>query len=78
MQLYASRYIHLPYINICLDSLLEGLQDFPTLKQVVSLEIGLQCTISDYNRGHIIRELCTQVHDINSDVKERTWLISRL
>jgi hypothetical protein len=44
-----------------LDSLLEGLQGFPTLKQIVSLNIGLKCTISDYNQGHIIRELRTRV-----------------
>jgi hypothetical protein len=42
-----------------LDSLLEGLQGFPTLKQIVSLNIGLKRIISDYNQGHIIRELRT-------------------
>jgi hypothetical protein len=40
--------------------LLEGLQGFPTLKQIVSLNIGLKRIISDYNQGHIIRELCTR------------------
>jgi hypothetical protein len=32
--------------------LLEGLQGFPTLKQIVSLNIGLKRIISDYNQGH--------------------------
>jgi hypothetical protein len=40
--------------------LLEGLQGFPTLKQIVSLNIGLKSIISDYNQGHIIRELRTR------------------
>jgi hypothetical protein len=40
--------------------LLEGLQGFPTLKQIVSLNIGLKRIISDYNQGHIIRELSTR------------------
>jgi len=40
--------------------LLEGLQGFPTLKQIVSLNIGLKRIISDYNQGHIIRELRTR------------------
>jgi len=43
--------------------LLEGLQGFPTLKQIVSLNIGLKRIISDYNQGHIIRELRTRVHN---------------
>jgi hypothetical protein len=60
MQLYASKYIHFLYIITFLDSLLEGLQGFPTLKQIVSLNIGLKRIISDYNRGHIIRELRTR------------------
>jgi hypothetical protein len=42
--------------------LLEGLQEFPTLKQIVSLNIGLKHIISDYNQGHIIRELRTREH----------------
>jgi hypothetical protein len=37
--------------------LLEGLQGFPTLKQIISLNIGLKRIIIDYNQGHIIREL---------------------
>jgi len=41
--------------------LLKGLQGFPTLKQIVSLNIGLKSIISDYNQGHIIRELRTRV-----------------
>jgi hypothetical protein len=60
MQLYASQYIHFLYIITFLDSLLEGLQEFPTLKQIVSLNIGLKHIISDYNQGHIIRELRTR------------------
>jgi len=48
-----------------LDSLLEGLQGFPTLKQIVSLNIGLKRIISDYNQGHIIQELRTRVCDHN-------------
>jgi hypothetical protein len=63
MQLYASKYIHFLYILTFWDSLLEGLQGFPTLKQIVSLYIGLKRIISDYNQGHIIRELCTRVGD---------------
>jgi hypothetical protein len=38
MQLYASRNIHFLYIITFLDSLLEGLQEFPTLKQFLSLD----------------------------------------
>jgi hypothetical protein len=60
IQLYASKYIHFLYIITFLDSLLEGLQGFPTLKQIVSLNIGLKCIISDYNQGHIIWELRTR------------------
>jgi hypothetical protein len=60
MQLYASKYIHFLYIITFLDSLLEGLQGFPTLKQMVSLNIGLKRIISDYNQGHIIRDLRTR------------------
>ena len=62
MQLYASKYIRFLYIFTFLDSLLEGqgLQGFPTLKQIVSLNIGLKHIISDYNQGHITRELRTR------------------
>ena len=60
MQFYASQYIHFLYIITFLDSLLEGLQGFPTLKQIVSLNIGLKRIISDYNQDHIIQELCTR------------------
>jgi hypothetical protein len=60
MQLYASKYTRFLYIFTFLDSLLEGLQGFPTLKQIVSLNIGLKRIISDYNQGHIIRELRTR------------------
>jgi hypothetical protein len=64
MQLYASKYIHFLYIITFLDSLLEGRQGFPTLKQIASLNIGLKRIISDYNQGHIIRELRTRARDI--------------
>ena len=60
MQLYASKYIRFLYIITFFDSLLEGLQGFPTFKQIVSLNIGLKSIISDYNQGHIIRELRTR------------------
>jgi hypothetical protein len=60
MQLYASKYIFFLYIITFLDSLLEGLQGFPTLKKIVSLNIGLKSIISGYNQGHIIRELRTR------------------
>jgi len=60
MQLYASKYIHFLYIITFFDSLWEGLQGFPTLKQIVSLNIGLKHIISDYNQGHITRELRTR------------------
>jgi hypothetical protein len=59
MQLFASSNIHFMYKMSFLDSLLEGLQEFPTLKQIISLEIELKCIISDNNEGHIIRELRT-------------------
>lgn len=51
--------IHFLYLIIFLDSLLEGLQDVPTLKQIVSFEIEIKCIISDYNHDHIIQELHT-------------------
>jgi hypothetical protein len=60
MQLNASKYIRFLYIITFLDSLLEGLQGYPTLKQIVSLNIELKRIISDYNQGHIIRELRTR------------------
>ena len=60
MHLYASKYIRFLYIITFLNSLLEGLQGFPKLKQIVSLNIGLKRIISDYNQGHIIRELHTR------------------
>jgi hypothetical protein len=63
MQLYASKYIHFLHIITILDSLLEGLQGFPTLKQTVPLNIGLKRIIRDYNQGHIIWELRTRGHD---------------
>jgi len=33
--------------------------DLQGLKEIIFLEIGLKCTISDYNEGHIIWELHT-------------------
>jgi hypothetical protein len=45
MQLYASRNIYILYISTFLDSLLEGLQKFPILKQIISLEMGLNYII---------------------------------
>ena len=62
MLLYASRSIHFLYIITFLDSLLEGLQEIPVLKKIISLEIGLKCIISDYNQIHIIEELRTRVY----------------
>jgi hypothetical protein len=64
MQLYASKYIRFLYIIIFLDSLLEGLQGFLILKQIVSLNIGVKNIISEYNQGHIIRELRTRDRDM--------------
>jgi hypothetical protein len=55
VQLYASKNIRFLYIITFLDSLLEGLQEFSTLKQFVSLDIGLKCN----NQGHIKHELRT-------------------
>ena len=66
MQLYASKYIRFLYIITFLDSLVKGLQGFPTLKQIVSLNIGLKSIISDYNQDHIIRELRTRESNIAS------------
>jgi len=43
------------YIITFLNSLLKGLQEFSTLKQTISFEIGLKCIISDYNEGHMIK-----------------------
>ena len=41
MQFYNSRNICFLYIITFLKSLLEGLQEFPLLKQIISLEIRL-------------------------------------
>jgi hypothetical protein len=57
MQLYVSRNIHFLCTITFWDFVLEGLEEFPTVKQITALEIGLKCIISDYNQGHIIREL---------------------
>jgi hypothetical protein len=59
MQPYASRNICFLYMITYLDSLLEALQEFPTLKPILALEIGLNYIISDYNQGHTIQELHT-------------------
>jgi hypothetical protein len=47
MQLYASRNIHFLYMITFWDLLLEELQGIPTLKQIISLKIELNCIISD-------------------------------
>jgi len=52
------------YIMTFLDSLLKGVQEFSTLKQIISFEIGLKCIISDYNEGHIKQELYTRGNSI--------------
>ena len=58
VQLYhASRNIL--YMIISLDSMLGGIQESPTLKQIISLEIGLICIISDNKQGRILHELRT-------------------
>jgi hypothetical protein len=62
MQLYASRNVHFLCIITFLDSLLEGPQELPTLKQIASLDIELKYLISDHKHGHIIRELRTRAH----------------
>ena len=50
MHVYASRNIHSLYLITFLDSLFEVPQDFPTLNQIITLEIELKCIISDYKR----------------------------
>jgi hypothetical protein len=60
MQLFSSRNIHSLYIITFLDSLLKGIQDFSTLKKIVSLDIGLKDIINNYNQGHIRWELYTR------------------
>jgi len=59
MLLLSSKNIHFIYIITFLDSLLNELQEFSTLQQTISFEIGLKCIISDYNVSHIIWELLT-------------------
>jgi hypothetical protein len=78
MQLYASKYICFLYIITFLDSLLEGLQGFPTFKQIVSLNIGLKCIISDYNHGHIIWEMRTRVFYTTMRLNNATFRLSGL
>ena len=78
MQLYASRNIHFLYIITFLHSLLEGLQKLPTLKQIVSLNIGLKFVISYYGQGHIIQDLCTLVYTLYIDFKNAICSIDRL
>jgi hypothetical protein len=65
MQLYASRNIYFLYMITFLDLLLGGLQELPTL-QIISLEIGIKCIISDYNKGNIIRELRIWDHRLSN------------
>ena len=69
MQLYASRNIHFLYILTFWDSLLERLHEFPTSKQIMSLNIGQKCIISYYNESHIIQELCIQVEGQKANAK---------
>jgi len=45
MLLLSSKNIHFIHIVIFLDSLVNGLQEWSILKQVLSLEIGLECII---------------------------------
>ena len=75
MLLLSPKNIHFIYIITFLDSLLKGLQEFSTFKQIIFLEIGLKCIISDYNQGHIIWELHTRAHIlliVNSLVQDPT------
>jgi len=57
MPLLSLKNIHFMYIITFFDSLLKGLQEFPTFKQIIFFEIGLKCFKSDYNQGHILWEL---------------------
>jgi hypothetical protein len=60
MQLHASRNVYILYIiSTFLDSLLEGLQKFPTLKQIISLEMEIHSKWF-YDQGLIIQKLRTQ------------------
>jgi len=59
MLLLSSKNIHIINIIIFLNSLSKGPQNFSTLKQIISLDIGIKCIINDYNQGHIIWELHT-------------------
>ena len=59
MQLYASKNIYFVHTIIYLNSLLDKLQKFLTLKKYILLEIGLKRIIFGYNQGYIIQELCT-------------------
>ena len=61
MQLYAIWNIHFMYLITFLDSLLEGLREFLTLKQIKSLKVGLKCIISDYNQGYIIPGILSKI-----------------
>ena len=47
---------------------LSSSEGFPKLKQIVSLNIGLKRIISDYNQGHIIRELRTRVFEFKNNL----------
>jgi len=59
MLLLLSKNIHFMYPITILDSLLKGLQEFLTLKQIIFLEIGLKCIRSDCNQGLIIQKIHT-------------------
>ena len=75
MQLYGSRNNHFLYIITFLDSLLQELQKLPTLKQIVSFDIGPKYIVSDYIQGHIIWELRSQaLHTQESLVLMRNQL----
>ena len=52
LQLYNSGHIHFPYIIIFFNFLLKGLREFPPLKHIILLEIGLKYIISEHNQGH--------------------------
>lgn len=64
MQLYSSNYICFLCLLTFLGSSFKVLQGFPTLTQIVSLNIGLKPIISMGNQGHPIWELQTRVYTL--------------
>ena len=58
MQIYALN-IFISYIIPVLECLLEGLQELSALKETSTHGIGSKRIKSDYNRGHITRQLRT-------------------